>query len=230
MSTIPTLYRRLAYDAVNGFETVGLVTEVPMTLVARRNFPANNLAEMVQVIRRERDRINLANAGVGAASHLCGLLFQKALDTAVTTVPYRGTGPAMNDLVAGTVDVMCDQTTNTVEQIRAGTIRGFAVTTPARIAPLPDMPTAAEAGLPNFEVSVWHGLYAPRATPAPIVERLNRALVVALRDETIARRFAEIGTEPVPVARATPQAHRAFWQADIAKWRPLIQAAGQFAD
>jgi len=230
MSTIPTLYRRLAYDPVNGFETVGLVTEVPMTLVARRNFPANNLAEMVQVIRRERDRINLANAGVGAASHLCGLLFQKALDTGVTTVPYRGTGPAMNDLVAGTVDVMCDQTTNTVEQIRAGTIRGFAVTTPARVGALPDMPTAAEAGLPGFEVSVWHGLYAPRATPAPIVERLNRALVVALRDETIARRFGDLGTEPVPVARATPQVHREFWQADVAKWRPLIQAAGQFAD
>ncbi|WP_237214549.1 tripartite tricarboxylate transporter substrate-binding protein [Falsiroseomonas oryziterrae] len=230
MSTIPTLYRRLAYDAVNGFETIGLVTEVPMTLVARRNFPANNLAEMVQVIRRDRDRINLANAGVGAASHLCGLLFQKALDTAVTTVPYRGTGPAMNDLVAGTVDVMCDQTTNTVEQIRAGTIRGFAVTTPSRIAALPDMPTAAEAGLPNFEVSVWHGLYAPRNTPAPVVERLNRALVAALRDENIARRFGDLGTEPVAVARATPQAHREFWQADIAKWRPLIQAAGQFAD
>jgi tripartite-type tricarboxylate transporter receptor subunit TctC len=230
MSTIPTLYRRLAYDPINGFETVGLVTEVPMTLVARRNFPANNLAELVQVVRRERERLNYANAGIGAASHLCGLLFQKALDTPFTTVPYRGTGPAMNDLVAGTVDLMCDQTTNTTEQIRAGTIRGFAVTTRERIAALPDLPTAAEAGLPDFEVSVWHGLYTPRNTPRPIVERLNRALVHALRDETIARRFADLGTAPVPVARATPEAHRSFWQADIAKWRPLIQAAGQFAD
>jgi tripartite-type tricarboxylate transporter receptor subunit TctC len=230
MSTIPTLYRRLAYDPINGFETVGLVTEVPMTLVARRNFPANNLAELVQVVRRERERLNYANAGIGAASHLCGLLFQKALDTPFTTVPYRGTGPAMNDLVAGTVDLMCDQTTNTTEQIRAGTIRGFAVTTPQRIAALPDMPTAAEAGLPGFEVSVWHGLYTPRNTPRPIVERLNRALVHALRDETIARRFADLGTAPIPVERATPEAHRTFWQADIAKWRPLIQAAGQFAD
>jgi tripartite-type tricarboxylate transporter receptor subunit TctC len=136
----------------------------------------------------------------------------------------------MNDLVAGTVDLMCDQTTNTTEQIRAGTIRGFAVTTRERIAALPDLPTAAEAGLPDFEVSVWHGLYTPRNTPRPIVERLNRALVHALRDETIARRFADLGTAPVPVARATPEAHRSFWQADIAKWRPLIQAAGQFAD
>jgi tripartite-type tricarboxylate transporter receptor subunit TctC len=230
MSTIPTLYRRLAYDPINGFETLGLVTEVPMTLVARRNFPANNFQELVQVVRRERERINLANAGVGAASHLCGLLFQKALDTPLTTVPYRGTGPAMNDLVAGTVDLMCDQTTGTVEQIRAGTIRGFAATTRERISSLPDLPTTAEAGLPGFEVSVWHGLYAPRNTPRPIVDRLNRALLAALRDETIARRFADIGTSPTAVARATPEIHRTFWQEDIAKWRPLIQAAGQFAD
>ena len=230
MSTIPTLYRRLAYDPINGFETVGLVTEVPMTLVARRNFPASNLQELVQVARRERERLNYANAGIGAASHLCGLLFQKALNTPFTTVPYRGTGPAMNDLVAGTVDLMCDQTTNTTEQIRAGTIRGFAVTTRERIAALPDMPTAAEAGLPGFEVSVWHGIYTPRNTPRPIVDRLNRALVHALRDETIARRFADLGTAPVPVARATPEVHRSFWQEDIAKWRPLIEAAGQFAD
>jgi len=230
MATIPTLYRRLAYDPINGFETIGLVTEVPMTLVARRNFPANNLAELVQVVRRDREKLNYANAGIGAASHLCGLLFQKALEAPMTTVPYRGTGPAMNDLVAGTVDLMCDQTTNTTEQIRAGTIRAFAVTTPERVSALSDLPTSAEGGLPGFEVSVWHGLYAPKGTPAPIVERLNRALVAALRDETISRRFADLGTAPVPVARATPEVHRAFWQADIQKWRPLIQAAGQFAD
>jgi tripartite-type tricarboxylate transporter receptor subunit TctC len=230
MATIPTLYRRLAYDPVNGFETIGLVTEVPMTLVARRNLGPNTLQELVALARRERDRLNYANAGIGAASHLCGLLFQKAIDVPFTTVPYRGTGPAMNDLVAGTVDLMCDQTTNTTEQIRAGTIRGFAVTTRERVASLPDLPTAAEAGLPDFEVSVWHGLYAPRGTPAPIIERLNRALLVALRDETLGRRFAELGTAPVAAARATPQVHRTFWQEDIAKWRPLIQGAGQYAD
>jgi tripartite-type tricarboxylate transporter receptor subunit TctC len=230
MATTPTLYRRLAYDPINGFETVGLVTEVPMTLVARRDFPARTLQELVAVVRRDRDKLNYANAGIGAASHLCGLLFMKAVDAPMTTVPYRGTGPAMNDLVAGTVDLMCDQTTNTTEQIRAGTIRGFAATTPQRVASLPDLPTAAEAGLPGFEVSVWHGLYTPRNTPAPIIERLNRALVVALRDENLGRRFAELGTAPVPVERATPQVHRTFWQEDIAKWRPLIQAAGQYAD
>ena len=230
MATTPTLYRRLAYDAVNGFETVGLVTEVPMTLVARRNIEANNLAELVALVRRQRDNLNYANAGVGAASHLCGLLFMKAVDAPMTTVPYRGTGPAMNDLLAGTVDVMCDQTTNTTEQIRAGTVRAFAVTTPQRVPSLPDVPTAAEAGLPNFEVSVWHGLYAPRGTPTPVVQRLNRALIAALRDENIGRRFADLGTAPVAVDRATPEFHRTFWQQDIAKWRPLIQAAGQYAD
>ncbi len=230
MATTPTLYRRLAYDPVNGFETLGLVTEVPMTLVARRNIEANSLAELVALIRQRGEGLNYANAGIGAASHLCGLLLMKAVDTRMTTVPYRGTGPAMNDLVAGTVDLMCDQTTNTTEQIRAGTIRAFAVTTPERVAALPDLPTAAQGGLPGFEVSVWHGLYAPRGTPAPIVARLNQALVKALQDEGIARRFADLGTAPVPVARATPQIHREFWQADIAKWRPLIQAAGQFAD
>jgi tripartite-type tricarboxylate transporter receptor subunit TctC len=230
MATTPALYRRLAYDAVNGFETVGLVTEVPMTLVARRNFPANNLAELIQVVRRDREKLNYANAGTGAASHLCGLLFMKAVDAPMTTVPYRGTGPAMNDLVAGTVDLMCDQTTNTTEQIRAGTIRAFSVTTPSRIASLPDLPTAAEGGLAGFEVSVWHGLYAPRGTPRPIVERLNRALLTALRDENLGRRFADLGTAPVTADRATPEFHRTFWQGDIAKWRPLIQAAGQYAD
>ena len=230
MSTIPTLYRRLAYDPVNGFETLGLVTEVPMTLVARRNFPANTLAELVATVRREGEGLNYANAGIGAASHLCGLLFMAAVNTRMTTVPYRGTGPAMNDLVAGTVDLMCDQTTNTTEQIRGGSIRAYAVTTPERVPSLADLPTAAEAGLPNFDISIWHGLYAPRNTPAPVADRLNRALVFALQDAGLARRFGDLGTTPVAAARATRQEHQRFWQADIAKWRPLIQAAGQFAD
>jgi len=230
MATTPTLYRRLAYDPVNGFETLGMVTEVPMTLVGRRNLPAANMQELITLVRREREGLNYANAGIGAASHLCGLLFMSALQSPMTTVPYRGTGPAMNDLVAGTVDLMCDQTTNTTEQIRGGSIRAYSVTTPQRVPSLPDVPTAAEGGLPNFEVTVWHGLYAPRNTPAAIADRLNRALVFALRDPGIARRFGDLGTTPIQVERATREEHRRFWTADIAKWRPLIQAAGQFAD
>jgi tripartite-type tricarboxylate transporter receptor subunit TctC len=230
MSTIPTLYRRLGYDPINGFEPVGLITEVPMTIVARRDFPAANLQELITVVRRDRERINLANAGIGAASHLCGLLFQSALNVPLTTVPYRGTAPAMADLMGGRVDLLCDQTTNTTQQITAGQVRAYAVTTRERVGALADLPTAAEAGLPGFEVSVWHGLYAPRATPAPIVQRLSQALQAALQSPALIERFTALGTTPVAQERATPAAHREFWTADIARWRPVIQAAGQFAD
>ena len=230
MATAPTLYRRLPYDPVNGFETIGLITEVPMTLVAKKDFPANTLAEAAAVIKREGDKLNYANAGIGAASHLCGLLLMKAVGTAMTTVPFRGTGPAMQEVLSGRVDLMCDQTTNTTEQIKAGEVKVFNVTTEERVQALPNVPTSKEAGLPEFEVSVWHGLYAPKGTPADIQQRLSRALQAALRDEKLASRFAELGTAPVAQDRATPEAHRRFWQADIAKWRPIIQAAGQFAD
>ncbi|RVT95450.1 tripartite tricarboxylate transporter substrate binding protein BugD [Rhodovarius crocodyli] len=230
MATIPTLYRRLAYDSVNGFETIGMITEVPMTIIARPNIQASNLQELVALVRRQGTGLNLANAGVGAASHLCGLLFQTAVGAQMTTVPYRGTAPAMNDLVGGTVDLMCDQTTNTTEQIRAGTVRAFAVTTPQRVESLPNIPTAAEAGLPNMEVSIWHGLYAPKGTPAEIVNRLSQSLQTALKVPTLVQRFNDLGTSPVPQDRATPAFHRTFWTQDIARWRPIIQAAGTYAD
>ncbi|MBL6456773.1 tripartite tricarboxylate transporter substrate binding protein BugD [Belnapia sp. T6] len=230
MATAPTLYRRLAYDPVGGFEPIGLITEVPMTLVAKKDFPANNLAEAIAVIRREREGLNYANAGIGAASHLCGLLLMKAVDAPMTTVPFRGTGPAMQEILSGRIDLMCDQTTNTTEQINSGALKVFSVTTESRIPALPNVPTSAEAGLPEFQVSVWHGLYAPKGTPAAVVQRLSQSLQVALRDERVVARFAELGTTPVAQDRATPEAHRTFWQADIAKWRPIIQAAGQYAD
>jgi tripartite-type tricarboxylate transporter receptor subunit TctC len=230
MGTTPTLYRKLSYDAVGGFEPVGMVTEVPMTIIARKDIPAKNLAELVALIRKDTTKLNYAHAGVGAASHLCGLLLQKAADAPMTTVPYRGTGPAMTDLIGGTVDLMCDQTTNTTEQIRAGAVKVFAVTTPQRLAALPDVPTTAEAGLPGMEVTIWHALYAPKGTPAEVVNRLSKSLQVALRDEKLVGRFADLGTAPVTQQQATPAATRDFWQADIAKWRPVIQAAGQYAD
>jgi tripartite-type tricarboxylate transporter receptor subunit TctC len=230
MATIPTLYRRLPYDPVNGFETIGLVTEVPMTLIAKKDFPANTLAEAIQVIKREQDNLNYANAGIGAASHLCGLLLMSKLDTPMTTVPFRGTGPAMQEILSGRVDLMCDQTTNTTEQIRSGSVKVFAVTSNERVPSLPDIPTAAEAGLPGLEVTIWHGLYAPKGTPRPVIDRLSRALQAALRDPKVVERFGELGTTPVAQDRATPEALREFWIAYIAKWRPLIQAAGQYAD
>jgi tripartite-type tricarboxylate transporter receptor subunit TctC len=230
MSTAPALYRTLPYDPVGGFQTIGLVADVPMTLVARRDFPASNMLGASAYIRREGDSLTYANAGVGAASHLCGLLLQKALGTQLTTVAFRGTGPAMQDLMAGRVDLMCDQTTNTAEQIRTNQLKVFAVTMRDRSAALPDVPTSAEGGLPTFEVSVWHGLYAAKGTPPEITDRLSRALQFSLRDPRVLARFSQLGAVAATQERATPDAHRAFWLADIAKWRPIIEASGQYAD
>ena len=174
--------------------------------------------------------MSYANAGLGAASHLCGMLFMSAIDTDLTTVPYKGTGPAMNDLLGGQVDFMCDQTTNTTSQIRAGKIKVYGVTTKARVPSLPDVPTLHEAGLPGFEVSVWHALYAPKGTPPAIVAQLTKGLQDALRDATVKQRFAELGAEPVAESRATPEALRAHLKAEIAKWGPIIRKAGVYAD
>ena len=229
-STAPALYRKLPYNAVDDFAPIGLVTDVPMTLVARGNFPAKDLKELVAYVKQNKDKVTYANAGLGAASHLCGTLFMTAIDTDLTTVPYKGTGPAMNDLLGGKVDFMCDQTTNTTGQIKAGKIKVYAVTTKTRVPSLPDVPTAAEAGLPNFEVTVWHGLYAPKGTPKPIIDRLNAALKVALKDPTLKQRFGDLGTEPVTDAQATPEALSAHLKAQIALWGPIIKKAGAFAD
>jgi tripartite-type tricarboxylate transporter receptor subunit TctC len=229
-ATSATLYRKLPYDTVGDFAPVGLVTDVPMTLVAKAGFPPNTLAELVEYVKQNKDKLTYANAGVGAASHLCGMLFMSAIDTEMTTVAYRGTGPAMNDLLGGQVDIMCDQTTNTTSQIKAGKIKVYAVTTPTRVPSLPDVPTSAEAGLPGLQVAVWHGLYAPKGTPGPVVERLTAALQTALEDPVVKERFAELGTEPVAKDRATPDALAAHLKAEIAKWEPIIKKAGIYAD
>jgi len=230
MATAPILYRKLPYDGINGFETIGLITPVPMTVIARKDIPARDFAELVAWIREKKEDVNLGNAGLGAASQLCGTLLQHLLQTPVTAVPFRGTGPAMTELLGGRIDVMCDQTTNTVEHIRGGGVRVFAVTTPQRLSVLPDVPTTAEAGMPDLAVSIWHGLYAPKGTPQPVIDRLNKALRVAVQDPKVTGRFAELGTVPEPLERVTPEAHRAFWQSEIAKWRPVLEAAGQYAD
>ena len=229
-STAPALYRKLPYNAVDDFAPIGLVTDVPMTLVARGNFPPEGPEGAVAYVKQNKDKVTYANAGLGAASHLCGMLFMTAIDTDLTTVPYKGTGPAMNDLLGGKVDFMCDQTTNTTSQIKAGKIKVYAVTTKKRVPSLPDVPTAAEAGLPNFEVAVWHGLYAPKGTPKAVIDRLNAALKVALKDPTLKQRFADLGTEPVAESQATPEALNAHLKAQIALWGPIIKKAGAFAD
>jgi tripartite-type tricarboxylate transporter receptor subunit TctC len=230
MSTAPALYRKLRYKPTEDFAPIGLINEVPMTIVARSNFPANNLKEVIDYVKKNKDKVTYANAGLGAASHLCGMLFMTAIQTDLTTVPYKGTAPAMNDLLGGQVDFMCDQTTNTTSQIKAKKIKVYAVTTKERVASLKEVPTAQEAGLANFEVSVWHALYAPKGTPKPVVDRLTQALKVALKDKNVIDRFGDLGTAPVEEKRATPEALAAHLKAELDKWGPIIKKAGVFAD
>jgi tripartite-type tricarboxylate transporter receptor subunit TctC len=230
MATSATLYRNLAFDTLNAFEYVGLVTEVPMTIVARKDFEPSDMASLVTYVKANADKLTMANAGIGAASHLCGMLFMQALEAPIVTVPYKGTGPAMTDLLGGQVDLMCDQTTNTTEQIKGGTIKGYAVTSPARLDVFPDLPTVAEAGLGGLEVGIWHGIYAPKGTPAEAIERLTASLQVALADPGIAAKMAELGTTPVSAEAATPAALQAKLEGEIARWRPIIEAAGVYAD
>ena len=230
MSTAPTLYRKLSYNAINDFEPVGLITDVPMTFIARSNFPAKDMKELLAYVKANKTKVTYANAGIGSASHLCGMLFMTAISTELTTVPYKGTGPAMNDLLGGQVDFMCDQTTNTTSQIKSGKVKAYAVTTKTRVPSLPNLPTMDEAGLPGFEVAVWHGLYAPKGTPKPVIDALSSALKVALKDPVVKQRFADLGTEPVAEDQATPEALRKKLKDEIAKWEPIIKKAGIYAD
>ncbi len=230
MATTATLYRELPYNALEDFAHIGLVTEVPMTIVGRADLGQQTLGEVIDWVKAEGENVMYANAGIGAASHLCGLLFMNAIDTQMTTIPYQGTGPAITDLMGGQVDLMCDQTTNTTTQIRDGSIKAFAVTTPERVESLAELPTMDEAGLGGFEITIWHGLYAPAGTPDEVVERLSAALQVALADEALIERFNDLGTEPSPAEDATPAALRAKVESEIALWRPIIEAAGVYAN
>lgn len=230
MATSATLYRKLAYDTLNAFEYVGLVTDVPMTIVARKDLEPADLKGLVEYMKANKDTVTVANAGIGAASHLCGMMLMSAMETQFVTVPYKGTGPAMTDLLGGQVDVMCDQTTNTTKQIQGGTIKAYAVTSPARLGNLPDVPTAEEGGLSGFQVGIWHGIYAPKGTPAEVTERLAKSLQGALKDQNVIGRFAELGTAPSSEADATPAALKAKLEGEIARWKPIIEAAGQYAD
>ena len=229
-STAPALYRKLSYNAADDFTPIGLVADVPMTLVARKDFPAKDLKELVSYVQANKDKVTYANAGVGAASHLCGMLLMTAIQTDLTTVPYKGTGPAMTDLIGGQVDFMCDQTTNTIPQIKGGKVKAYSVTTPARIKALPDLPTVAESGVPGFQVGIWHGIWAPKGTPKPVIDKLSAALQVALKDPLVVSKFADLGTEPVAQDQATPAALARHLKAEVDKWAPIIKKAGVYAD
>ena len=232
ISTSPALYRNMTYKTLEDFEYLGMVNEVPMTLIGKPSLPANNMAELMKWIAANKGKINLANAGLGAASHLCGLLFQQAIKTEMTTVPYKGTAPAMTDLLGGQVDLMCDQTTNTTSQIEAGKVKAFAVTTSKRVTTpaLAKLPTLDESGLKGFNVSVWHGLYAPKGTAKAVTDKLNAALKTALNDPEFIKRQESLGAVIIADGRLNGPEHKKFVEAEINKWGPIIKAAGQYAD
>jgi tripartite-type tricarboxylate transporter receptor subunit TctC len=230
ISTAPSLYRTLKYDVTKDLEPIGLVTEVPMTMIAKNDFPAKDFKEMVSYVKANKAKVSYANAGIGSASHLCGMLFMTAIETDVLTVPYKGTAPAMTDLLGGQVDFMCDQTTNTTSQIKGGKVKAYGVTSMSRVAALPDLPTLNEAGLKGFSVGVWHGVWAPKGTAKPVVDKLVAALQAALKDDGVKAKFGDLGTAPEPANRQTPDALRAHVVAEIAKWAPIIKKAGVYAD
>ena len=232
MATSPALYRKLPYNTMDDFEYLGMINDVPMTLIGRPTLPANNYKELAGWIEENKGKINLGNAGLGAASHLCGLLFQSALKVDMTTVPYKGTAPAMNDLMGGQIDLLCDQTTNTTAQIEAKTVKAFAVTTTKRLTTpaLKGLPTLNESGLKGFEVTIWHGLYAPKGTPPAVLAKINKALKVALKDKEFNTKQQALGAVVVTDKRVEAAEHKKFVTAEIAKWGPIIQAAGVYAD
>jgi tripartite-type tricarboxylate transporter receptor subunit TctC len=230
IATSVSLYRNLRFDPQKDLDPIGLVTTVPMTMIARKDFPPKDVKELLTYVKANKDKVTYAHAGVGSASHLCGMLFLSTLQADVTTVPYKGTGPAMTDLIGGQVDFMCDQTTNTTQQIKAGAVKAYAVTTKKRVPSLPNLPTLDESGLKGFDVGVWHGIWAPHGTPKPAIDKLVAALQAALKDPNVASKFAELGTEPEPLNRATPEALRAHLKSEIEKWSPIIKKAGIYAD
>lgn len=232
MGTMPTLVRNLPFKVESDFEYLGMVNDVPMTLIGKPGLPAANYKELSAWIAQNKGKINLGNAGIGAASHLCGLLFQNALQVDMTTVPYKGTAPAMTDLIGGQIDLMCDQTTNTTGQIESKKVKAFAVTTAKRLSTpaLKDLPTLQESGLKGFEVTIWHGLYAPKGTPADITVKLNTALKAALKDPEFIKKQEGLGAVVVSDKRVEPAEHKKFVAAEIAKWSPIIKAAGVYAD
>jgi len=230
MATTPTLYRQLRFNPLTDFEYIGLINEVPMTIIANEKVPAKDLKEFLAYLRANQDKVSYANAGIGAASHLCGMLFMSAIQLDLLTVPYKGTGPAMNDLLGGQVTFMCDQTTTTTSQIKSGKVKAYGITSAKRVASLPDLPTLQEQGLKGADVGIWHGLYAPKGTPKPVLDKLVSSLQAALADADVQKRFADLGAVTYGKERQTPAALEAHLKAEIAKWAPLIKKAGQYAD
>ena len=231
MATAPALYRKLPYNPLKDFEYIGQVLDVPMTLLSRKEFPANTFPELLDYVKKNGEKVSLANAGTGAVSQLCGMLFMQQVGVKLTTVPYKGAGPAMNDVMGGQVDLLCDQTTQTAPVIADGKrVKVFGVTTPQRLASMPNTPTLDEQGLKGFDLKVWHGMYAPKGTPKEAMDQLNKALNVALKDDNVKKRIAELSSDLVSPDKATPESLRKLLESETARWDKLIKAAGVSAD
>lgn len=230
MATAPALYRTLPFRPIEDFEHVGQVVDVPMTLLGKKDLPPKDFKELLPYLRANKEKLTLANAGLGAASHLCGLMFMSTIGVELTTVPYKGTAPAMNDLLGGSVDLLCDQTTQTTSYIKSGRVKAYGATSAKRVASVPDLPTLAEQGLPGFEVVVWHGIYAPKGTPKPVVDKLVAALQGALADAQFVQKMNDLGSQVVSKDKATPDGLRDHLKAQIDKWGPVIKKAGIYAD
>ena len=225
MATAQALYDKLPYDPMKDFEYIGQVADVPMVLLGRKNLPPNNFKELEAYIRTNKEKVTMANAGPGAVSQLCGLIFQSRLGVRVTTVPYKGTGPALTDLVGGQVDILCDQTTQTIPFIKEGKVKVYGVTTPKRLSALPNVPTLDEQGLKGFDVKVWHGVYAPLGTPKPVLDKINAALKKALSDPEIKARLDSSNIDIVPLAKQNGDSLKAHLDAEINRWGPIIRKA-----
>ena len=231
-ATLPTFFRSLPYNVEKDFEYLGLVSENPMNLIGRPSLAANNIGELISWVQANKGKVSIANAGPGSASHLCGMLFQSTIKVDMLSVPYKGTAPAMTDLIGGQIDLMCDQTTTTIPQVEGKKVKSYAVTTPTRLTSpaLKDMPTMQEAGLKDFTVTIWQGLYAPKGTPAPVLKKLNDALRAAVKDPDFIRKQEAGGAAVITDNRVEPAAHKAFVLAEVAKWAPVIKASGVYAD
>ena len=230
MATAPALYKKLPFDPMKDFEYIGQVVDVPMVLLGRKNFPANNFKELEAYIKVNKEKVTIANAGPGSVSQLCGLLLMSREGVELTTVPYKGTGPALTDLLGGQVDLLCDQTTQTVPYIKDNLVKAYGVTTLKRLPGLSNIPTLDEQGLKGFEVKAWHGLYAPKGTPPEVLAKINKALRVALNNPEVKARLGESNIEVVPMSKVTSESFKNQLDSEINKWGPVIRKAGAYAD
>jgi tripartite-type tricarboxylate transporter receptor subunit TctC len=225
----PGMYPNLGYNPQTDFTPIGLAAGTPIVLVAKKDLPPKDLKEFVEYAKANQTKVNQAHAGSGSVSHITCVMLQAEMGTKINAIPYRGTGPAMNDLVGGNVDFMCDQIVSVAQQVAGGTIKAYAVATPNRNPALPNVPTTAEAGLPNFQVSAWNAVFAPKGLPAPVAARLSQALATAVTDAGVKKRLSDLGADVPDAAGASPAALTALVKRENERWIPLLKNAGVVA-